>query len=32
LFYATTNQNERKFDMSFLPDTRSITGPRALLR
>ena len=32
LFYTTVNQNERELVTSLVPDTRSINGPRALLR
>ena len=31
-FYTTTNRNERKFVIAILPDTRSISEPRALLQ
>jgi len=31
LFYSTINRNVKKFAISVFPDTRLITGPRALL-
>ena len=31
LFYSTINRNVKKFAISVLPDTRSITEPGALL-
>ena len=31
LFYSTINRNVKQFIISVLPDTRSITGPGALL-
>ena len=32
LFYTTVNQDEREFATDIVPNTRSINGPRDLLR